>query len=223
VSEHLAEHVAGDFAPATSPQRARIRAAAMALVLEHGFERTSAEMIAARAGVSVADFNRQFADPRDCCLQVYLANIAEFDRIVFAAADRERGWRRRLRAAGYAALRYVRDRPQEARFNFIEMLEGGEEAQAYRDRYVKRIVDLIDAGRQELAQPDSVSRAVAEGAFGSVYEFLVKQFQDGGDIDHIDRFVPELMYIVVRPYVGHEAARQELAIPPPPEPVEEGG
>jgi hypothetical protein len=35
----------------------------------------------------------------------------------------------------------------EAHFNFIEMLEGGEEAQAYRDRYVQRIVDLIDEGR----------------------------------------------------------------------------
>jgi AcrR family transcriptional regulator len=107
----VSEHLTGDFAPGTSPQRARIRAAAMALVVEHGFEATSAAMIAARAEVTVAEFDASFADPRQCCLQVYFANIAEFDRIVFAAVDREQGWRERLRAAAYAALRYVRDRP----------------------------------------------------------------------------------------------------------------
>jgi hypothetical protein len=38
--------------------------------------------------------------------------------------------------------------------------------------------------------------------------------------------VPDLMFVAVRPYLGHEAAREELSIPPPRdpdlEPVAEG-
>lgn len=213
----MVDHRSGDFARSTSPLHASIREATMALVVEQGVEDTTAEMIAKRAGVTMADFNRYFADLRDCCEHVYFANIAEFDRIVFAAADREEGWRERLRASAYAALRYVRDRPVEAGFNLVQILTASEMAEAFRDRYVERIVDLIDAGRQELDQPESVSREVAVGAFGSVYEFLTKQFHHDADVAHIDRYVPELMYLAVLPYVGDEAAHDEFTIPPPPE------
>src|SRR5262245_28133168 len=112
-------------------------------------------MVADRAGVDRDLFEREFSDVPDCCVQVYVANIAEFDRIVFGAVDAVEGWPDRLRASAYAATRYIRDRPLEARFNFVEMLEGGEEAQVYRDRYVRRIVDLIDEGRAHLPDPDA--------------------------------------------------------------------
>jgi AcrR family transcriptional regulator len=215
------QHRAGPFALASSPERARIRAATMELVVEHGYEETTAEMVVARAGVSLAAFKRDFADLRDCCTRVYLANIDEFDRAVFGAGDRQEGWRNRLRAAAYAAARYVRDRPLETRFDMIQMLSAGEIAQAYRDRYVQRTVDLIDEGRMELDDPESLSRAVAVGAFGSIYEFLLKELHDRDEVGSAEDFVPELMYIAVRPYLGHEAARQELTIPPPPEPIPE--
>jgi AcrR family transcriptional regulator len=185
------------------------------LVVEHGFEQTTVEMVLARAGVDRADFDREFTGLRDCCLQIYLANIAEFDRIVFGAVERHSDWRERMRTAGYAALRYFGDRPVEARFNIIAMLEAGETAQAYRDRYVERLIDLVDEGRRELDDPDSRGRAVAIGVFGSVYEHLLREIRDGSALDSIDRLVPQLMYIAVRPYLGDEAAREELSIPPP--------
>lgn len=66
----------------------------------------------------------------------------------------------------------MRDRPFEAHFNFIEMLEGGEAAQLHRDRYVNRVVDLIDEGRGRLEDPDSASRDLVAALFGSIYLFL---------------------------------------------------
>jgi hypothetical protein len=146
-----------------------------------------------------------------------VANIAEFDRLVFGAVERADGWLDRLRAAGWAATRYLRDRPLESRFNFIEMLEGGEEAQVYGDRYVLRIVDLIDEGRYQLPDPDSHGKDLAQTTFGSNYEFLARKFQQGEDGTTMERYVPELMFIAVQPYLGAEEARAELSIPPPPE------
>lgn len=205
----------GPFAAASSPARARLRQATMELVVEHGYEGVTLEMALARAGDGSADLGRDFADIRDLCIQIYLANIGEFDRLVFAAADRHREWRERLRAAAYTAAAYVRDRPLETRFDMIQMLQAGPTAQALRDRYVERIVDLIDEGRGELDDPDSVSRGVAEGVLGAIYGYVVKELQAGRGTRSATEMVPQLMYIAVRPYLGHEVAHEELSIPPP--------
>lgn len=210
-------HRFGPFAPRLAPERARVREALIALAAERGLQGASVAVVCERAGVEPAAFARDFAGLDDCAMQVYLANIAEFDRIVFAPAARPGPWRERLRRLAYATARYVRDRPLETRFDMVTMLSGGELAQAHRDRYVKRFVELIDEGRQELADPAASSPATAEAAFGSIYELLAKELQGGGGTDAAERIVPQLMYIAVRPYLGHEAALAELSIPPPPE------
>lgn len=199
-------------------EHARIRAAAIDLVVEGGFEATTVEMVLERTGVSRAAFERHFTDLRDCCLKIYLANIEEYDRLVFGELDPDADWRTRLRTVAYASLRYFGDRPTEARFNLVAMLEMGDAAALHRDRYVQRLIDLVDEGRQELADPDSRSRAIAVGVFGSVFEFLRREVLEGQDFGGKEWLIPQLMYIAVRPYLGHEVAMEELSIPPPPRP-----
>jgi hypothetical protein len=173
-------------------------------------------MIAESAEVRLGFFEGEFADVEACCMEIYVANIAEFDRVVFGAIDGVSGWPDRLRVAAYAASCYVRERPLESRFDFVEMLECGEEAQVYRDRYVQRIVDLIDEGRVHLDDPDSHGKELAQAAFGAIYELLARKFQRGdAERATIALYVPELMCVAIQPYVGVEAARRELTIPPP--------
>jgi AcrR family transcriptional regulator len=217
----MLEHRIGPFAPDVSPERSRVRLALMRLAVERGIPNVTVEMVCEEARVERDLFEREFGDVESCCQQVYIANIAEFDRLVFGAADRADGWPARLRAAAYAAFHYLQDRPVESHFNFIEMLEAGEEAQVYRDRYVQRIVDLIDEGRAEAEDQDGLGRDVALAAFGSVYEFLARKFQQGEDPRTFERYVPELMHLAVQPYLGEEAARAELSIPAP-EPLRDG-
>lgn len=212
----MVDHRFGPFSPERSPVMARVRRAATEMVVEHGFEGVAVGAVVERAGLETDEFSERFVDLRDCCMQIYIANIEEFDHIVFGMVEREMGWRDRLRASAYAAVRYIQRRPIEARFNLIQMLTVGEGAQLTRDRYVERIIDLIDAGREELDDPSAVPRDVATGAFGSVYEFLVKQFHDGADISQLERYVPDLMYLAVSPYLGHDVAREELTVPAPP-------
>jgi AcrR family transcriptional regulator len=195
----------------------RLRQTVIDQVLERGYAAFDVDVALERAGFERAEFERRFSGKEDCCIKVYEANIADFDRLVFAAYAEHDTWRDGLRAAAYAAARYLREHPREVLFGEIQMREGGEMAQARRDAYLQRIVDLIDAGRQELDDPDAVGRGVAEGVLGSVYGYLVKELQSGMGTRSAEGFVPGLMYIAVRPYLGHEAAREELTIPPPPE------
>ncbi len=206
---------------AASPtSRERICEGMVDLVLKLGYEATTVEAVIERSKVDSVVFARHFAGKQDCCLQIYLANNELFDQLVraaFAAHDR---WRDSLRAAAYAAADYFVEHPRRVRFNMAVVLEGGEMLAAQRDAYLKRLADLIDGGRSELPDPDSVPRSVAESTIGSVFERVLRDIHRGGEIAHPRAVVPDLMYIAVRPYLGHEVALEELSIPPPPEPAD---
>jgi AcrR family transcriptional regulator len=213
-------HRSGPFAPSTSPTWARLREATIALVLERGLDALDVPSLCVRAGFDPAAFEREFDGVRDCALQVYLANIEEFDRALAAAVDPAEPWRDRLRATAYAAARHVRDRPASTRFDMIAALGLGELAQAHRDRYVRRLVALVDEGRGEMADPEALGPATAEGVFGAVYQQLARELAGGGRNDpaRAEQVVPQLMYLAVRPYLGEDLAREELSTPPPEEP-----
>jgi AcrR family transcriptional regulator len=205
------------------PERLAIREAMIDVVLERGYGETTVEEVIERAGVRRADFFRYYDGKQDCCLRLFLEHVAEFDCLVTEAAAEHDSWRDSLRAVGYATGRHVRDRLPEARFDYLHMLEVGEIAQAHRDAYMERFVDLIDAGRQELDDPESMSRDVAVEVLGSVHRLLTKMLHEGADMSSVDETAPGLMYLVTRPYIGEEAAREELTIPPPPDPALAGG
>ena len=198
-------------------ERQRLGVAVIELMAESGYEGLSAEAIAARAGIERTAFKRHFPDVHACVLQVYWEYTEAFTELVYAAFATEVRWRDGFRAAAYAAARYIRDNPQVVRFGTVQMFGAGLMAQAQRESHLQRMVDLIDAGRQELADPDSIGRNVAEGVLGSIYGQIVQEVQSGRGTRSAEDFVPDLMYLAVRPYLGHDIAREELSIPPPPE------
>ena len=200
---------------APEEERDRICEAMIDIVIESGNDGVTPEAAAERAGLERAAFDRHFESAEDCILQAYWKHTDEFTERVEAAFNREDAWRDALRAAAYEAAAYVRENPRIVRFGTIQMFQVGPMAQAHRESHLHRMVDLIDAGRREMDDPDSAGRGVAEGVFGSIYQHLVKEVQAGRGTGSAEEFVPGLMYIAVRPYMGHEVALEELSIPPP--------
>lgn len=205
-----------------SPEWERICWSLVDTVLESGYEQTTIEAVIERAGVGRPDFDRHFSSKEDCFVRAFWALVVEpFETRVFAAFEAEESWRDGLRASAYEAARFIRDHPRESRFGSIEMMQVGPVAQAYRERQLHHLVDLIDRGRQELDDPASMTRATAEASLGAVYAAAIREVsQDSGS--SFEDLIPDLMYIAVRPYLGHEVAREELSIPAPP-PRLEGG
>jgi AcrR family transcriptional regulator len=206
-----------DFRTADSlARRDRIYAAMLDLVADQGYEATSIEEVSERAGCSREDFEREFKGIQECAFWVFDRIVDQFNATVEAAYAAQPAWRDALRAAAYAAARYQRDHPRETRFGALEFLWVGELARARREATFQRFVDLIDAGRSELDDPDSVARSEAEGVIGSIAEMLTKSAGRGEVVDP-EKYVPQLMYFAVLPYLGPEAAAEELEMPPPPE------
>lgn len=203
--------------PPGTPEREAMLDAVIELVVERDFEGVSAEAIAERSGAGIDDFRREFADVTDCTLEAYWRATEDFTDLVQDAFESEGPWRDSLRASAYTAARWIRDNPLIVEFGTVRMFRTGLFAQAQRESHLHLMVDLIDCARQELEDPESMSRSAAESVFGSIYERLVKAQGEGGGVGPPENFVPELMYLAVRPYFGHEVAQEELEIPPPPQ------
>ena len=192
----------------------RVRQATIDLVIERGYNAFEVDDLCARADVSRAEFDARFAGCRDCLDRTYEANIAEFDQATFGPYLQAPTWREGLRAAAYGSAVYLSGHCRERRYGELRKREGGAVEQSARDLYMQRIVDLIDAGRFEASCPEELSRATAEAIFGSIYELVLKRLGKTKAAPDLE-IVPELMYVAVRPYLGHRAALEELSRPVP--------
>jgi AcrR family transcriptional regulator len=198
----------------TSPYRAAYMDAIVDLTIDHGFENVTVEMIVERAGGSVADFETAFASLEECATKVFEEEAAENLRLVRAAYDAEPRWPDSLRAAAYAHARWIAENPKLTRFGALELQWTGEMAIAVRDRIIGRYVAMVDAGRELAEDPDSVPALTAESLAGAIKELMARNSDKLEERDPSSA-VPEIMYLAVRPYLGEDAARRELTIPPP--------
>ena len=72
----------------------------------------------------------------------------------------------------------------------------------------ERLVDLIDEGRGETDDPDSLTRATAVGVGGVIFA-RVQEAVAAGELELGEEELPQLMYAAVFPYLGAAAAEQE--------------
>lgn len=181
------------------------------LASERGYAASTIEMVCDRARTGRAHFDRCFAGKEDCFLSVHDEVAAEFCERLTEATDGTAAWHDRLWAMGWAAMRFFQEDPPRARFLIVEINGAGSGAQARRDRLLRSLADLIDAGREELAQPRLVSRCTAEIVAGAIYGALVGKLEQGC-VERRAEFLPELVYMAAMPYLGSRAAEDELSV-----------
>jgi AcrR family transcriptional regulator len=200
----------------TGAQKERLREALFDLCVERGYKKLKLKRLLERADVDEAAFHRDYAD-MDAYFATVLGGIyAEFFARAQEAVAGERGWRDRMRATAYALLRFLRRDERVARVAAVEVQYAGDAAQRLFLETFNRLVDLIDEGSGEADGPDSFSRATALGIGGVVFARIQEAVAEG-ELGLGEEEIPELMYAAVFPYLGAEAAEEELHIPPPPD------
>jgi AcrR family transcriptional regulator len=194
----------------------RLREALLDLCTERGYKKLKLKELLERAGVEEAAFHRHYAD-LDACFAAVLGDVYGefFDRAQEAVAGQV-GWRDRMRATAYALLRYLRADERVARLAAVEVQYAGKRAQELFLETFNRLVNLIDEGSSEAGGPNSPGLATAIGVGGVVFA-RIQEAVAKGELDLGEEEIPELMYAAVFPYLGAEAADEELRIPPPPD------
>lgn len=193
--------------------RERVAAVMIEMVADFGYEATTVEEVCERAMVKRAQFHCCFADKEDCFVSLHDELVAEFCRRARTAFESTSSWHDRVWAAGWAAMRFLMEDPLRARFFVVEVNRAGARARARRDGVLERIADLLDAGREELEDPSSATRASAEFVAGAIYATILTRVE-AGSIERGEDFLPELIYMAVMPYLGSRAAEDELLVEP---------
>ncbi len=195
------------------PVRRRIAMAMIELAAEHGLESTTVAMVCERAGVGRAAFDRNFTSREDCFLRVHGEIALEFCQRTGVAYAGPRAWHDRIWAGAWAAMRFLQEDAVRARFFVVAVNGAGSRAQARRDRVLQGLADMIDAGRAELEEPESISRNTAQMVSGAIYATIMAKVRDGA-IERDEEFLSELVYMAMMPYLGARAAEDELLVQP---------
>jgi AcrR family transcriptional regulator len=192
-----------------SSERAQIVAALIEIAAERGYGETTIDLILERAGLDRPAFDRHFRGKYDCFLSAWQEQNEDCLATMVKAYESREEWPDRLRAVAYQVIEGLSHDPSRASFG-VEVLAAGDAARARRDMTMRVIASLIDAGRQEMEDPESVPHTTAEAlagsAYGQIYSRVVR-----GDVDELPDLVPQLMSAAVMPYLGIEAAMAELS------------
>ena len=153
---------------AASPERERIVEALIEIAAERGYAETTIELILERAGLDRPAFDRHFRGKYDCFLSAWQEINEGCMREMLEAYNSQEEWPDRLRAVACEIVEGLRNDPSRASFA-VEVLAAGDAARARRDMTMRVIASLIDAGRNEMEDPESVPHTTAEALAGSAY------------------------------------------------------
>lgn len=168
-----------------------------------------------REGAAGVPVDHSVTESVEALEQAVLPLATEMLAQVRVATASRSEWRDRLRAAAYAVVRFLQENPSAGRLLFVDLLAAGEHGVLLRDQGMQAAIELVDEGRVYLEGSRAegrVTRATAEGIAGGVYRTVARAIEDG-DFRKLDALVPQMMYLVLTPYLGSDAAMEELRPP----------
>lgn len=194
-------------------QRERMLAGMLRATAELGYREVSVQDVLDRAGVSRPTFYEHFENKEDCFMAAFDAAAARLrDRLDAATLESEGDWRVRVRSALAGVLHFIVDEPHAAMVLIVDSRAACPAALARRDELLDHFAACLDTQVRAAAPVDAPPSAIAAvGIVGGIDALLYSRLNQG-EIDDLESLLPSLMYFVVLPYEGHEAASEGLAV-----------
>lgn len=194
-------------------QRERLIAAILNAVADLGYLETNVQDVIDRAGVSRPTFYEHFSNKEDCFLAAFDTSAERLQKKIDGAARKGGAvWRDRVRYSLESLLRFAAREPDTARTMIVEARAASATAVRRRVELMDHFAECLDSqARELLPQTASHTQVTASGIIGGVesvlYSRLCKQ-----EHAKLESLLPSLMYFVVLPYEGHEAANEAFAV-----------
>lgn len=199
-------------AAASKKERKALVKALVEICDERGFREATPGLIASRAGLDRAVFNEHFESVEDCFLAIWDVAFEDIGEKLLSAYTSQAEWRARLRASAHELLRLLRKRSfPVARVLTLNSDLAGRRAAKRRDQFLRSFSALIDAGRYETDDPERVPVETAFALTAGVHHAVYARFAAGRE-NELSDLVPQLMCLIVTPYLGHEAGLAELEL-----------
>lgn len=196
---------------AVRSQRERLREAMVRVAAAKGYEATTVTDVIEFAGVSRATFHELFEDKAECFLEAYDAVIDVLVAHVTSAfeAAGDEPWPERITAGLRALVELLSTEADIARMAMVEVTAAGDDA---RERYraaLARFTPFLEEGRTYSGQGDELPPDTARFAIGGAASMLFDEIRAGRGPE-LKRILPDLVFAVLMPYLGPEAAEDEM-------------
>jgi AcrR family transcriptional regulator len=198
-------------AGADSPAGRRAIDALTGLVEDHGYEGTTVPEILAAAGLSEPEFAAVFGGKRACFLAAQQELADRLFEEVHERITRPGRFPERARAALRTLTSQLAARPALTRAATVELLGLGPEGQLRYQASVERYAELVEDAR-ELSEhgselPESTSLMAVGGVASLVFDEILAD-----RVANLESRVPELLFTLLLPFLGAEAAAEEMRV-----------
>lgn len=193
-----------------SHQRERVLEAATGVFAKRGYPNTTIDHIVAAARIGVGSFYALFEGKGDCFAQVFDRVVQRGRARVVQAIPADASWEEQAASALRALLDLIAEEPHAARIVLVEVQTAGPESLARYEELLEGLIPVLRKGRSltpvgaEL--PETFEDATIAGVAWLLHQRLV-----GGELDDIRQLHPDLVGILVEPYVGENRAAALLA------------
>jgi AcrR family transcriptional regulator len=189
-------------------KRERMLEAIIDTAAERGYNNTSLNDVAARAGVGRDTLRQQFGDKQGLFIAAHDWLLERLAHYVAPAYQQPGPWPERINRGLTALLTAIAYRPQGARVAIIEVLAAGPQAHQHHLAAIDTFTTYIDQGRDETPNgrklPPTLARIVAGAAAARIHKKVATSHTS-----RLPHMHPELLYLVLLPYLGHEEAQQQ--------------
>jgi AcrR family transcriptional regulator len=183
----------------------------MRVAAVQGYESTTVDDVVAAAAVDRATFDEMFADKEACFLEAYDAVIDVLLAHVSTAFESTVGqpWPDRIAAGLRALVDLLASESDIARMAMVEATAVGEDARIRYRAALGRFTYFLEEGRTVSPRGEELPEETARFAIGGATSMIFDEVRAGRGPE-LRRILPDLLYAVLMPYLGPEAAEVEM-------------
>jgi AcrR family transcriptional regulator len=192
-------------------ERERVLEAMVRMAAAKGYEATTVADVVEFASVSREAFDEMFESKEACFLEAYEAVfdvlVAHVTAAFEAAADEP--WPEQIASGLGALVGLMAAEADIARMAMVEVTAAGDDA---RERYramLTRFTPFLEKGRTYSGQGEELPADTARFAVGGATSMIFDEVRAGRGPE-LKRILPDLVFAVLMPYLGSEAAEDEM-------------
>jgi AcrR family transcriptional regulator len=186
-------------------QRGRLISGVIEVVAERGYGAATVTQITEAAKLSRRTFYQQFSNKEDCFVAAYEASIAYLRKATLTAAANQETWPERVRAGLAGLLDALAQGPAIARFVLIAPASAGDEIAARHHLAMGELLSTLIVGPPGPPGPIKPSSTREQALGGGLSRLIVRELNAGED-EKLEELLPDLVELVLRPFVGNEEA-----------------
>jgi AcrR family transcriptional regulator len=188
-------------------QRERLLAAAAAAVAEHGHSSLTVQHVVARAGMSRSTFYEHFENKHACVLAAYSAAFDRLLSVITRACASRQEWPEGAAAAICAALDFTTESSTQAGLLVSNALATDPQFAPSVVATQDHLAALLRTGREHCTGLPATLDLTEQALVGATMAIVAGRLMND-ELDRIPQLKPELVELILTPYIGKDEARR---------------